>query len=910
MKKLIFLILFYSISVINAQSIDITFRYIELPNDNFVRIFVPGTMPSGTINDWGPNANSVIDPSAPSIMNYNDDTKSYERTYSLDIGSDHLYKFHLHNNYSGSDYIWVSDPLNGQTTNDGYNNSIINITDPLFFQPARHTNENGMVTGLSIGIFSNDNIDNITYKIGDDIYSGNDNLFDNNVFYASINPPRSLFESYSIEVTINGQLYTAYEQSQVQIIESEMPANLQYGPNWIDNQMILVVHAPSQPVIQVAISVSDVPDQESEILTMQKASGLEDIWWLEIDFPNGQYDYEYILLDGTRLPDPFSRRVVNSKTRIEIGPGGISTADDYQWQSNDYIRPSLDTLIIYELHVDDFSSMGNGQGKFEHITGKLDYLKSIGINAVELMPITEFPGTHSWGYDPNLLSAVEANYGTPEDFKVLVDQAHLRGIAIIMDIVWNHIRSSSPIWKMQPNYDLNPYIKVWTETNTNEEQGSWGMLDWDHFNSHTIDYVNQVNEIWLNEYKIDGFRYDATRFIGWDLNHQEFGIPAWTNYIRNIDSNFYQIAEHLPADPFLIDNTSLSCSWHDSFHDIILNDVHNNNNIAIDFMRQVVQLHEYNNYNNNYSNRTQAIKFMINHDEQSLIQEMVAFNTYSIDDARERDKFYATILFTSLGIPMIWQGQEFGLQTGWIDDNGNGNWDEEKLSYRPVDWSVLESIEGQDHLEHYKKLISFRKLNPALSQGTFFDLHKYIEQRVIVYGFKDERLVGNNDQVVVIANFSTYDQIIFDVPFLSSGSWYNIMNDDILITNDGNYSEYSIPSKHAVVYSKNQYQLSNKNTKNEIFPNHFLLLKAYPNPYNSTIKFQINSRVNGPAELNIFDISGKMVYSFDNLNINSGNNIFIWNSINKEGKSVPSGLYLISLKKGNNTINQKVLLVK
>ena len=162
--------------------------------------------------------------------------------------------------------------------------------------------------------------------------------------------------------------------------------------------------------------------------------------------------------------------------------------------------------------------MGNGQGRFEHIIERLDYIKSIGVNAIELLPVTDFPGTHSWGYDPNLISAVESNYGTPEDFKMLVDQAHLRGIAVIMDIVWNHIRSSSPVWQIQPNYDLNPYIKLYNELNPNETEGSWGMLDWDHFNAHTVQYINQVNKIWLEEYKVDGFRYDATRMIGWNLS--------------------------------------------------------------------------------------------------------------------------------------------------------------------------------------------------------------------------------------------------------------------------------------------------------------------------------------------------------------------------------------------------------
>ena len=184
--------------------------------------------------------------------------------------------------------------------------------------------------------------------------------------------------------------------------------------------------------------------------------------------------------------------------------------------------------------MDDFAAQGNGQGRFEDVIARLDHLKATGINAIELLPITDFPGTHSWGYDPNLMSAVESRYGTPEDLKVLVDQAHSMGIAVIMDMVWNHIRSSSPIWEIQPDYNLNPYIKQHDQLNPNETEGSWGMLDWDHFNSKTIEYINAVNKIWIDEYKIDGFRFDATRMIGWQMSQPEYGILGWTSTIEEL----------------------------------------------------------------------------------------------------------------------------------------------------------------------------------------------------------------------------------------------------------------------------------------------------------------------------------------------------------------------------------------
>ena len=128
-----------------------------------------------------------------------------------------------------------------------------------------------------------------------------------------------------------------------------------------------------------------------------------------------------------------------------------------------------------------------------------------------------------------------------------------------------------------------------------------------------------------------------------------------------------------------------------AFHDRLKSDSHNQYNSTMDIMRQIIGLHEYTNWGTPYSNFTQAVKYMISHDEQSLIQEMVEFDNFTMAQALTRDKFYSTILFTSNGIPMLWQGQEFGFKSGWTDQNQNGNWDEEKLSYRPVDWSILET---------------------------------------------------------------------------------------------------------------------------------------------------------------------------------------------------------------------------
>ena len=900
-----------SLSIVCGQSLDVAFRYVAGPNDDFIRVFVPGTMPSGTSNDWGPNSNGMIAPSAPSRMNYNETTDSYEKTYSLSVGDEHQYKIHFHHNSSGSNYTWIPDPLNPLTTDDNWTNSILEVTDPLLFQEARHLNNSGEVTGFSMGIFASESIDSIRYSIGGDTLPGTEYYQDNGVLYIPFNPPLSVYDPIWVQASISGSWDTVYDFGAIEIIEAPIPGGIDLGPTWLNNSMFLAVYAPSQPVMRVVVNSLENASEEPEALTMYKDPNIQDTWWIELDLPGGEYEYEYLLINGNRIADPFSRRLTNGKTRIEIGPGGISTADDFIWSSNDYIRPSMDTLIIYELHVDDFSAQGNGQGTFLDVIDRLDHLKMAGINAIELLPITEFPGTHSWGYDPQLMSAVEENYGTPEEFMRLVDEAHSRGIAVIIDLVWNHIKSTSPIWEIQPDYDLNPYIKLHTDLNPNEAEGSWGMLDWDHFNTNTIDYINRVNKIWVDEYRVDGFRFDAMYMIGWDMQQQEYGIPAWSTELRNHDPTIYQIAEHLPSNPWLIENTDLSSGWHDSFHDRLLNDVHGQSLSTMSIMRQIVGLHEYSDWGDPYNSRTQAVKYMVSHDEQSILQEMVTFNSYSIEEARSRDKFYATILFTSLGIPMLFQGQEFGLQTGWDDDNNNGNYDDEKLQYRPVDWSLLNTDIGQSHLEHYSKLAKLRKSNPAFYEGTFYDLYRYTSQKVIVYGYKDESPNNNDDQVVVVANFSSLERTIENVPFLSSGIWYDALNPTNVITidEDNYYDEYSIPAKSAIVFTNRDYQLAIPSSYESV-PDQFQLVECYPNPFNGklNIRYHINNVSNIYAT--IYDLSGKVIKSFESEPKYPGQHQLIWDTKNNNGDAVATGLYFISLSSKNRTTNKKVLYLK
>ena len=180
----------------------------------------------------------------------------------------------------------------------------------------------------------------------------------------------------------------------------------------------------------------------------------------------------------------------------------------------------------------------------------------------------------------------------------------------------------------------------------------------------------------------------------------------------------------------------------------------------------------------------------------------------------------------------------------------------------------------------------------------------------MVYGYKDEREEGENDQVVVIANFSSSNQTITNVPFLSAGQWYNALSPgDNLYTSDGNYGEYMIPAKSAVIYTNNEYQL-NIDQKGSLMPEDFLILSNYPNPFNPQTNIEIQASKNLVGTLKIFDVSGRLVRSFGEISINTGNNIYEWDGANSFGENVPTGVYIVSLKTDDDMIDRKIILLK
>ena len=258
-----------------------------------------------------------------------------------------------------------------------------------------------------------------------------------------------------------------------------------------------------------------------------------DFWWIELTglTENHQYVFQYFIDGAIRIADPYSEQISDSEdTQIStaVYPNmpafpadkfiGVSSLEkrasvlqtgraNYQWEVTSFVAPARNELNIYELHFRDFTE----EGTYLAAINRLDYLKNLGINAIHVLPVSEFEGNSSWGYNPNYYFAADKAYGNRVHLKKFVDEAHKRGIAVFNDLVLNHAFGSNPMVLMYWDEVNNPWFNAEHKA-VYSTDGHWGN-DWNHESEHTQAFVDRVLKYWLEEYKFDGFRFDFTKGI-------------------------------------------------------------------------------------------------------------------------------------------------------------------------------------------------------------------------------------------------------------------------------------------------------------------------------------------------------------------------------------------------------------
>ncbi|MDB5024723.1 MAG: alpha-amylase, partial [Mucilaginibacter sp.] len=352
------------------------------------------------------------------------------------------------------------------------------------------------------------------------------------------------------------------------------PAGSNDGVTFINagKSVIFNLYAPKKKSVAV---IGDFNNWSASTAYALKNSVDGTRWWIQIDNldPAKEYAYQY-LIDGTlKVADPYTEKVLDPDNdkyiptsvypNLKAYPAGSTTGivstfwysqPTYTWTNTNFTRPEPKNLVIYELLVRDFIATHD----YKTIKDTLNYFVNLGVNAIELMPVSEFEGNDSWGYNPNFYFAPDKYYGTKNDLKALIDACHSKGIAVIQDIVLNHSFGSSPMVQMYWNGTAPSSDNPWYNTVATHPYNVG--FQFNHESAATKYFVKNVLKWWMQEYHIDGFRFDLAKGFtqvnsGSDVNlwgqYDASRVAIWKDYntyMKSIDPNFYVILEDFASN--------------------------------------------------------------------------------------------------------------------------------------------------------------------------------------------------------------------------------------------------------------------------------------------------------------------------------------------------------------------------
>lgn len=493
-------------------------------------------------------------------------------------------------------------------------------------------------------------------------------------------------------------------------------------------------------------------------------------WYADVPSAKIGDEYRYLIFNGDQKLskiDPYARQVTNSV--------GNSVVHDphYDWSGDNYQLPPWNELVIYELHIGTFNDDKHTDtpGTFARAIERFDHLKRLGVNVIQVMPTAEFAGDYSWGYNPAHIYAVETAYGGPRAFKDFIRAAHAAGMGVILDVVYNHFGPSDlDLWQFDG----------WTENgggiyfyNDWRRATPWGDTRPDYGRGEVRQYIRDNAMFWLEDFHVDGLRFDMTLYIrtvdGKDLP-EGWGLTQWINRdLHQLRPNFITIAEDLQNNDYLTKpddqgGAGFSAQWDANF----VHPVRETVITAADEHRSMEKISQAVLFNYN-GDPFQRIIYSESHDEVANGKARVPaeIDQQNGDNyfAQKKSTLAAGLVFTTPGIPMLFQGQEF-LSGGWFQDTV------------PLDWDQTQDYRGI--LRLYRDLIKLRLNKEANSRGLCGRgvqiSHCNDDQNVIVIHRWDAG--GPGDDTLVVMNFSNQPRTDYKIGLPSEGVWKLRLNSD------------------------------------------------------------------------------------------------------------------------------------
>ena len=723
-----------------------------------------------------------------------------------------------------------------------------------------------------------------------------------------------------------------------------MPAGLVNGINYntSDNtKATLVLDAPLKDFVYVAGSFNNWNPSSSYAMKKDPSSGK---YWLELTglTPGTNYSYQYWVVDQTpianspalvKVADPCSTTVlspyddpyISSTTypNLPIYPAGqerevtlLKTGQTaYNWQVPNFTKPNKDKLVVYELLIRDFDANRN----FQDVINRIQYFRDLGINAIELMPVMEFEGNESWGYNTAFHMALDKFYGTPEKFKELVDVCHQNGIAIILDLAFNHAFGRNPMVRMWmndadgdgwgPPSSENPYF------NTVAKHSYSVGEDFNHASALTKTYVKQTIKQWITEFKIDGFRWDLTKGFTQNCtasdqtctnNYQQDRVDIlkdYADYSWSLDPNHYVIFEHLGSDNeeqqwanYRLSEGKGIMMWGEMFSQY--------KELALGFSGQNISRMSHT--SRGFTGK-RLLGYPESHDKDRLMYEAITYGSTTgtspvngnLTNALNR---MGAIGATSILVPgpkMIWHFAELGnnqsiytCADGSVNTENDATSGDCKLATKAqVQWTQnwLADNRRASILNDWSKLIKLKTSEPVFVGDHTISPESSNNFKQRIYIYNNTFTTAQLRNVVVLANFSPSDLTInpnfpTDV-YTYPMTWYDLMNNNTAVTITTPTDLVTVNSGRFRVFGNRPATLSSEDY-NAFTPD----VIVYPNPVKNS--FAINQEADS---VEIYNLTGQLVGNYAAISADQVINI----------DYLQSGIYLVKVKTNTGLIQTK-----
>lgn len=697
------------------------------------------------------------------------------------------------------------------------------------------------------------------------------------------------------------------------IVTEAIPAGIKDGINYTSGTSVtLVLRAPYKNYAFVTGDFTNWLARESGY--MKRTPDNERYWTTVTGLtPGKEYRFQYLVDTSLYIAEPYADKILDPdndqyitsvtypnliKYPKDTASGIVSVLQTsqipYAWKTTNYQPPQKTNLVIYELLIRDFTAKHD----YKTLIDTLSYLDDLGINAIELMPVTEFEGNLSWGYNPSFYFAPDKYYGPKNDLKAFVDSCHNRGIAVIMDMVLNHCFGQSPFVQLYLDYYGTDqiYMKLpnpWFNAQSPNPSYKWGA-DFNHESPSTQQLVDSVTSYWMTQYKIDGFRFDFTK--GFTNTYGE-GTPydasriailkRMANHMWSIKSDAYVILEHFCANAEEKELAEYGMM------------IWGNNNYNYSQSSEGY-ISDLSNVSTVYRAWTvpNLVSYMESHDEERIMFNTLTYgsssgtyNTKVLKTALKRMQLDALFFLTIPGPKMIWQFGELGYD---ISINAGG-----RTSEKPIKWDYFLDADRHRTYLIYKLLNNLKTSQPVFSTTTY--------SYSLSTPLKSIQLVHSSMKADILGNFGLV-QLSIDPVFPQTGKWYeyftgdsiNVTNvDGLILLQPGEYRLYTtkrFPSPKVILGLNDPVASVNE---------HFVFV--YPNPSARDFNIEIKSPYPASATVSIYDITGKIIRILKTDIPADGYQSAFWDGRSSNGSQTPAGIYILKVLTGMRSETIKII---